>query len=468
VRRRALLAAAAAGCAALLAPATASAHGLVGKQDLPIPRWLFAWAAALVLIVSFIGLAYLWPRPRLQEPRERVVARVPRLLEPLCGAIGVAVFGVVVYAGLRGAQTPVTNLTPTFVYVLFWVGIPFLSFVVGDVFRAFNPWRAIARAAGFLTRRFDPPEPLPYPRWLGRWPAALGILAFAWVELVYSNRDDPSTLAEMGLVYAAVQLLGMAVYGSEPWLGKADAFGVYFGLFARIAPLHWTPRELRVRRPLEGVVSLDTPPGTVALLVIMIGTTSFDGFSQGDIWSSISPDLQRFFSNLGFGPETALELGFTVGLLCVVALVGAIYRLGVLGMRSVGEEHDANELARVFVHSLVPIALAYVVAHYFSLLAYQGQAAAALASDPLGDGSNLFGTATATIDYNVISATGVWYVQVAALVIGHVCALVLAHDRAVAVYRSSRAAAISQYWMLAVMVGFTSLGLWILSAAGNQ
>ncbi len=470
VRRARLALAIAAGAVAagLLAPATASAHGLVGKQDLPIPRWLFAWAAALVLIASFIGLAYLWPKPRLQVLRERVVARVPRFLGPLCGAIGVAVFGIVVYAGLEGAQTPVTNITPTFVYVTFWVGIPFLSCLVGDVFRAFNPWRAIARAAGFLTRRFDPPEPLPYPSWLGRWPAALGILIFAWVELVYANRDDPSTLAEMGLAYAAVQLLGMALYGSEPWLRKADAFGVYFGLFARLAPLHWTDNELRVRRPLEGVVSLDTPPGTVALLVIMIGTTSFDGFSQGEIWSSTSPHLQNFFSNLGFGPETSLELGYTVGLLCVVLFVGGIYRLGVLGMRSAGEDHDANELARLFVHSLVPIALAYVVAHYFSLLVYQSQAAVALASDPLGRGSDLFGTAHVTINYNAVSASAVWYVQVAALIIGHVCALVLAHDRAVAIYRSSRAAAVSQYWMLAVMVGFTSLGLWILSAAGNQ
>jgi hypothetical protein len=466
--RRALVAVVLAGAGALLAPPPAFAHGLVGKQDLPIPRWLFAWAAALVLIASFIGLAYLWPKPRLQVPRERVVARVPRFLDPLCGAIGVAVFGILIYAGLEGAQTPVTNITPTFVYVLFWVAIPFLSFLVGDVFRAFNPWRAIARAAGFVTRRLNPPEPLPYPRWLGRWPAALGILAFAWVELAYANRDDPSTLALMGLVYAAAQLLGMALYGSEAWLRNADAFGVYFGLFARLAPLHWTNNELRVRRPLEGVVSLDTPPGTVALLVTMIGTTTFDGFSQGEIWTSVSPDLQSFFSDLGFGPETALELGYTVGVLCVVLLVGGIYRLGVLGMRSAGEEHDARQLARLFVHSLVPIALAYVVAHYFSLLVYQSQAAVALASDPLGRGSDLFGTADVRIDYTVISATGVWYVQVAALIIGHVCALVLAHDRAVAVYRSSRAAAVSQYWMLAVMIGFTSLGLWILSDAGNQ
>ncbi len=115
----------------------------------------------------------------------------------------------------------------------------------------------------------------------------------------------------------------------------------------------------------------------------------------------------------------------------------------------------------------MPIALAYVVAHYFSLLAYQGQAVAYLASDPLGDGSDLLGTASASIDYSIIDANGIWYVQVGALVLGHVAGLVLAHDRALALYRNGRDATRSQYWMLAVMVGFTSLGLWLLSAGAQ-
>jgi hypothetical protein len=136
-------------------------------------------------------------------------------------------------------------------------------------------------------------------------------------------------------------------------------------------------------------------------------------------------------------------------------------------MRSVGRGGDATELSRRFVHSLIPIALAYVVAHYFSLLVYQGQAMAFLISDPLGDGSDLLGTATATINYNVIGANGVWYVQVFALVLGHAAGLTLAHDRALVVYDRVRDATRSQYWMLAVMVAYTSLGLWLLSAAAQ-
>jgi hypothetical protein len=136
-------------------------------------------------------------------------------------------------------------------------------------------------------------------------------------------------------------------------------------------------------------------------------------------------------------------------------------------MSEVGEGHTPRELARKFAHTLIPIAFAYALAHYFSLLVFQGQAMGHLISDPLGHGSDLFGTAHAGINRHAISAAGIWYVQVAALLLGHIGGLVLAHDRAVAMYRDPRDAVRSQYWMLVVMVGFTSLGLWLLSAVNT-
>jgi len=474
MRRRLAFGVAAAPAAATLLPASAAAHGLVGKQDLPIPRWLFAWAATVVLVVSFVALAALWPRPRLEGVRERRVWSAPVALEVLCGVLGVAAFVVTIWAGFAGTQTATANLMPTVVYVVFWVGIPFTTLLLGNVFAAFNPWRAVARGAAWLftrgRRSSDVPPPLAYPAWLGRWPAALGILCFAWVELVYVNRDDPSQLAIMALLYAGTQLLGMTLYGIEPWSRNADAFGVYFRLFSMLSPLHWRDRMLYVRPPLSGATALDVGSGTVALLCVMIGTVSFDGLSQGALWTgsgAIAPDLQQRFINLGFSGEVALEIAFTIGLLFMVGLVAGVYRLGVLGMHSVRAGHTTTELSRRFVHSLIPISLAYVVAHYFSLLTYQGQAMAFLVSDPLGTGSDVFGTATATIDYNLVGPNGVWYVQVFALVLGHACGLTLAHDRALVVYDRVRDATRSQYWMLAVMVAFTSLGLWLLSAAAQ-
>jgi len=448
------------------------AHGIVGRQDLPIPRWLFAWAAAAVLVVSFVALAVLWTRPRLEDARERRLLRVPAALEVLAGLVGIALFALVVYAGLAGEQVETANLAPTFVYVVFWVGLVPLSLLLGDVFAAVNPWRAMGRGAGWLAARAGAvPEPLAYPTWLGRWPAVAGLLAFAWVELVWGQGSDPSTLAVLALAYAATQLVGMSLFGVEAWTRNGDTFAVYFRVFASLAPLRWERRTAYLRPPLSGAARIRPGTATVAFLCAMIGTTTFDGFSEGAVWSEVAPELmERLASLLGISQASALELAFTLGLLAVVVLVGLLYLVGAAGMRTVDRVHGTGELARSFAHSLAPIALAYVVAHYVSLLAYQGQAVAYLASNPLGrelapgDGG-IFGTAQATIDYTWIGANAIWYVQVAALVAGHVAGLVLAHDRALVTFRRARDATRSQYWMLAVMVAFTSLGLWLLSSA---
>ena len=467
-RRLLVLLVLAAGLVAAL-PDAALAHGIVGREDLPIPKWLFGWAATAVLVASFVGLAVLWPKPRLEQPAERRLASVPKLLDPICGAIGAGLFVLVVYAGFAGTPTAASNITPTFIFVIFWVGLAILSPLFGDVFAAFNPWRAIGRAvAGLasLVSRDRLPAPLPYPERLGRWPAAIAILAFTWVELAYSGRGDPSNLAVLALAYAAVQFVGMSLYGIEQWNRYGDGFAVYFGLFARISPLRWERGAVYVRRPLSGLTTLDPVPGTVALLCTLIGTTSFDGFQGGPVWGDLSTPLIDAIAGLGFSQSTALQLAFTIRLVGAVLAVSGLYRLGATGMqRESGDGMTASELARRFAHSLVPIALAYVVAHYFSLLAFRGQTLIYLSSDPLGQGRDLFGTADTNVDYAWVSATAIWYVQVGALVIGHVAGLILAHDRALVTFKDPRAATRSQYWMLAVMIAFTSLGLWLLSSA---
>jgi hypothetical protein len=462
------LALAALASAALLPPA-AGAHGLVGRADLPIPSWLFAYAAAIVLGASFAALAALWREPRLEHPKERRLFRIPRAVDSVCGVLGIAMFAAVVYAGFAGSDVPTANLAPTSVYVIFWVGIVVLSVLFGDVFRVFSPWRSVGALVAWAARgrRLWPVRN--YPARLGRWPAAVGILCFAWMELAYppTERTDPSQLALIAAIYAGVQLVGMAIYGVEAWSRRGDAFGVYFGMFARLSV--WDRREdgvVQLRPPLSGAPRWDgTVAGSVALLCVAIGSTSFDGFSNGPAWADISPHLQSLFGDLGAGQELALELANTVGLLAFVGLVTGFYRLGIRGMKTVGR--DPGDLLSRFAHTLVPIAFAYALAHYFSLLVYQSQALGYLISDPLGNGSNIFGTAGRGIDYNVISGAGIWYVQVGALVCGHVAGLILAHDRALGTYSKPAEATHSQYWMLVVMVGFTSLGLWLLSAVSR-
>jgi hypothetical protein len=205
----------------------------------------------------------------------------------------------------------------------------------------------------------------------------------------------------------------------------------------------------------------------VPLLMVMIGTVSFDGFSSKRTWNSRSPDISQFFQDLGITPEHALELTFLLGMLGAVLLITGFFWLGILGTKSVGGGFSAPRLANEFVHTLVPIAMAYVAAHYFTLLLYQGQAIVYLASDPLGDGSNIFGTAGHQVKYGLIGSNVEWYIKVAFIVSGHVAALVLAHDRALALYRDARQAVRSQYWMLGVMLGFTLLAVWLVSEANT-
>lgn len=456
------------GAGLALAP-PALAHGLVAKEDLPIPAWMFTWGATVVLVISFVGLATIWREPRLEGAEERPLARVPRVLEVLAGAIGVLLFAVTVWAGLAGVANPQANLTPTMIFVGFWTLMPILSFLVGDVFAAFNPWRAFGRASGWLARRAGhPPRHRPYPERLGYWPAAAAILVFAWVELASVDGEDPQALAIMALIYAALMLAGQAVYGERGWTGNGDGFAVLFGLFARLAPLHWRGGRVWRRRVASGLTDVPVKAGLVALVVISIGTTSFDGFSQGESWRSIRGWLVERFSDLGFAGVTPTVLASTAGLVLAVLVIAGFYRLGALGMRTVDRSRGAGELAGSFAHTLVPIALAYVIAHYFSLLAYQGQALGYLASNPLGKADDFLGTANWGVDYGWISSDLLWWIQVSALIVGHVAGLILAHDRALRLYREGAAATRSQYWMLGVMVGFTSLALWLLSGGKSS
>ena len=286
--------------------------------------------------------------------------------------------------------------------MIFWVGLVAASILFGDVYRAFNPWRAIGRAVAFVARlaaRGELPPPLEYPKRVGYWPAVAGLLAFTALELVNSTPDDPSTVAIATLVYSVATFIGMALYGVDPWVDRGEAFSVYFNLFSRMSPFETRDGVLGLRPPLAGLTSLAPASGLVGVIAAMIGTVSFDGMSETTLWVNVGGKLGDFFGSLGLSSETAFEFSNAVGLVALVALVFGLYRLGIAGMKILDERNSASALAGFFAPSLVPIALAYVGAHYLTLLAFQGQAITYLASDPLGDGSDLFGTADVAISY---------------------------------------------------------------------
>jgi hypothetical protein len=459
------------------------AHALASRQDLPIPAWLFAWAASIVLIVSFFVLSAAWRRPQFEDEGRRPLGKgISELLlglpaQILCGLVGVLLLGFAIYAALKGTEAPDRNFALTFIYVTAWLGFPFFSAILGNIFRHFNPWRAVGRAAGagFRLIAGQRPAHLPYPELIGRWPAAIGLLAVVWLEVVYGGGAGvavglaPHTVGVAALIYSAYTLAMMALFGVEVWCERGEVFSVYFGMFSRLGLFGSDPDGRLVRRrPLSATTTWATIPGSAAVVVASIASTSFDGAKDG----AFKDAIQSVFESLveaGMALLTSLRLTDTIFMLLTFAGVGLVYLLGVRGMRTVPGAPSFHKLRVGFAHTLIPIALAYLVAHYFSLFVFQEQAQFTyLLSDPLGTGNtDLFGTAGAGVDYNVLSANAIWYVQVAALVIGHVTGLMLAHDRALVYWPDYRRATASQYWMLAVMVSFTCFGLYLLSVASK-
>jgi hypothetical protein len=478
-RGTAIGAALAAPIAALALPAPALAHALVAREDLPIPAWLFAWAASVVLIVSFFALSVLWKQPRFEREDWRSLGeRLSRvLLNPVtvavAGAIGVLLLGFGIWAGLHGIEAPDRNFALTFFFVTCWLGFPLFSVLLGDVYRPFNPWRAIGRAAGGCFRALSGQSPahIGYPERLGRWPAAAGLVAFVWLELVYGAGGTtgltPHTVGIAALVYSAYTLAMMTVFGAEKWSERGEAFAVYFNMFSQLSAIEVRDGRLGRRRLFSGAAQWAKVPGSIALVVTSIATTSFDGAQEGALAEPIRKTFE-WFVDRGFGLTAALRVTDSIFLLLLIAGVAALYLLGVQGMRTIRNSPPASQLRRGFAHTLIPIAFAYLVAHYFSLFVFQEQAQFTyLLSDPLGTGEDIFGTAGNGIDYGLLSSTTIWYVQVGALVVGHVCGLTMAHDRAIAYWEDYRQASRSQYWMLAVMVGFTCFGLYLLSQANR-
>ncbi|MDA0174020.1 fenitrothion hydrolase [Solirubrobacter taibaiensis] len=438
----------------LLGAERAHAHGLVQRANLPIPESLFFLAAGVVLVVSFAALGLLWAKPRLEQPAWRPLPGGALLgskpVEILCGALGVLTLATTIGAGYLGPDDSLSNFAVIFVFITFWVGMAFVSVIFGDVFHALNPWRAIGRVLKLKGVR-------PYPERLGVWPASVALFAFTWIELVSEWPQHPAQIATATVVYSVVTLVGMAIYGTEAWTRHGEGFSVYFNLLSRISPLEKRGHTVGIRPLLGGLPPMERPRGIVVFVAVMIGTVTYDGLSQGAAWRWVAERLD-FLGVHGVA---------TLGLLLAVALVAGFYRLGMTGAHTVPGSPDVTTLARAFIHSLVPIAAVYVAAHYLSFLVIEGQAIRYTASDPFGQGWDVFGWASTGIDYGVLSQNATWYLQVALVVAGHVAALVLAHDRALVLYGQARLAVRSQYWMLGIMVGFTMLALWLLAQAGS-
>ncbi len=420
---------------------SAAAHGFGQRYDLPVPLSLYLAAAAAAVVLSFVVIAFFVRHPARSAASPRRAPRwpVPSGLTLTGRIVAAGLFVLILLAGWFGNQNPLMNLAPTAVWIVWWVGFAYLSALLGNFWAAVNPWAALFDWTEALAGRRLSLD-LRYPTALGVWPGLALLIAFSWIELVYPRAAVPAAIAWLALGYSLITWAGIALFGRAAWRARGEAFSLAFGVFARLSP---------------GGADQGPPASSsmTALVLFVLASVLFDGFLATPIWASLESSLP--------GHRMAVQ---TIGLVAVWLLFLGAYRAtcGVMAALCQGSP-SADELARSFAFTLVPIALAYHLAHYLSLLLIQGQYIIPLASDPFGWGWNLLGTAGYRVDIAIVGARFAWYAAVGAIVAGHVAAVWLAHRKALALFGAPRTALRSQYPLVTLMVGFTVVSLTILA-----
>ena len=442
-----------------MVPAGVLAHGIGVRGDLPVPVWMFAYVAGAALIISFLLLGSFWPKPNLEgrfTPRPLPAATQPvaRVLGVVLRLFGLAMFAVVLWASLAGDLGAYATIAPVSVYVGFWVGLLFLSAVVGDVWRLLSPWETLALVGRALRRRFFSHVPA-HLRWRpdpvrSGWLGVATIVSFAALELVHPNPPETRLLGIAIAVYSGIMLAGASLWGRE-WLRQSEGFGVIFRHIGAMGVFCGDGQgRLAVRPPVVGLASLRMSLPHAFVLLLMPGTTSFDGISRTEWWAGLL-GARVGWDTVGFG---------AFGLLQFAANFVVLY-IGAMAVGAVLTRTPLRQMLTDFAPSIVPIAFAYHIGHYFSLVVFEGQNFLALLSRPFGGTADLFGTAHFEVNYLLVSTGAIALVQAITTIVGHLAGVVLAHDKSVARF-TPRNALRSQYGLLVMMLAFTITGIFLL------
>ncbi|MDX6240557.1 MAG: hypothetical protein QOG10_5377 [Kribbellaceae bacterium] len=434
-------------------------HGIGGRQDLPVPFGMAVGGAAVAIAVSFIvlGLAWRSPRYRGNAAGKPLPAAITRTVDStwfrwFVRLVGLAIFlytGVALLFGVDRLTNPIFG----FIYILVWVGLVPISIVLGPVWRTLNPLRTLHRLLSKALRQPPSQGLFELPPWLGLWPAALGIFAFTWLELVEPDRATLPVLQAWLALYFVITMFGAVLFGDR-WFSTGDPFEVYASLMARLSP--WgrrTDGALVIRRPLENLDGMKAQPGLVGMVAALLGSTAYDGFSNSTAWVGWAQNSDYSMTLLG-----------TLALICFILFVLVTYSSATLLAGRLSDS-SRTKLPGLFAHSVVPIAFGYVVAHYLTLLILEGQRTLIYLSDPLSNGANIFGTGLLGLNTSITNhSTLIATIQVCAVVGGHLMGVISAHDRAVALFPRHRALA-GQVPLLVVMVAYTVGGLLLLFSA---
>lgn len=443
------------------APATGgsiSAHGLGGAKDLPIPSELAIAGAVAALVISFTVLALAWREPRYDAETsgrpapawlDRLVSS--RALAATARVLGMAFFLYVAAAAVFGKDSLINPFFGTF-YVLLWVGLVPASLLLGPFFKAISPARTISMLFARISGVADGEGLRAYPERLGYWPAALGLFAFVWLELVYPSSTALGPVRLWCAAYLGIMLIGSAVWGTT-FLARADPFEVYSSLVAKLSIWGRRDGRLVVRSPLANLDTLVARPGLVAVVGVLFGSTAFDSFRESTPWLKLVQSL----STSRVLPDTVALVGFSAG----VAIILTVATMAT----GVSSDTPRRALPDLFAHSVVPIIVGYIVAHYVTYFVEYGQQTVIQLSNPFSRSDDYLGTADLQVNFWLSEhPTFLAVTKVVAVALGHVVGVVAAHDRAIRLL-PRRHQLTGQLPLLVAMVGFTVGGLYLLFAA---
>ena len=442
------------------------AHGLGGSGDLPVPYLYAMVGAAWALTFTFALVAFAWRRPRFDplKPGHALPTAVTTLVDAAAtrwtaAAVALVFAAWVVLAGVWGPQSESNALLGVF-YVLLWVGLVPLSLTFGPVWGVLSPMRTVY----LLLRRIRPGRlgrpRLSYPEGWGYRPAAAGLFAFVWMELASPNSASLPWVKAWLLIYGVLMLGGAWLCGQR-WLARADPFGVYSMAVSRLSPFRRNPAsgKIVIGNPLDHLPSLPVRPGVVVTLAVLLGSTAFDGFSSSPTWRNFADRTSRVAHGL---PATlSSSILRTIGLLVFVSVVALTFSLAARATGGVDRaQHRA--LPGQMAHSLIPIVVGYVFAHYLSYLVERGQQAVIALADPFGRGWNPLGLAHMHVAYVLSAHPPVLAgIKVACVVTGHIMAVIAAHDKALRLLPAGHQLT-GQLTVMLVMVSYTFTGLYLL------
>ncbi|MCV7422664.1 hypothetical protein H7K45_19130 [Mycobacterium yunnanensis] len=428
------------------------AHGLGGSNDLPIPYTYALIGAAWALTFTFAVVVLAWKKPRFDPAKpgrplpQSITAAVdaPATRRIVAGA-GLLLAGWVTAAAVLGPQDGDNALPGTF-YVLLWVGLVALSLAVGPVWRVLSPVRTVYRLLAPSRR----PPPLTYPDALGYWPAAAGLFAFVWLELA---SPDPGSLTAVKIwlsAYLVVTFVGALCFGTR-WTARADPFEVYGLVASRLSPMRRNDDgRIAIGNPFDHLPSMPVRPGTLGVLAILLGSTAFDSFSALPLW-------RNFVDDVSGDATTVAVLMRTAGLAFFAAVVATTFWLAARATGGV-DPAQRRRLPGLMAHSLIPIVIGYVFAHYLTYLVERGQQTLLRLADPLGSGwlGDVQPVYVLSSHPSVLAT-----LKVAFVVGGHVAGVIAAHDRSLHLLPKGHQVT-GQLAMMLVMVGYTFTGLYLL------